>query len=83
MPRFVFVRTRAGTKPFFVDFDSPLSIDVLARAARRAAADADPQEVVTVTEMLPAPDQMWLTDAEGRRYASELRFVALDRGDQG
>lgn len=28
--------------------------------------------------MLPTPEQTWLTDDEGRRYASELRFVAVD-----
>jgi hypothetical protein len=78
MPRLVFARTRPGTKPFFVDFDSPLSVEVLARTVRQAAATA-PEEVVTVTEMLPTPDQMWLTDADGRRCASELRFVAVDR----
>jgi hypothetical protein len=78
MPRLVFARTRPGTKPFFVDFDSLLSVEVLARTVRQAAATA-PEEVVTVTEMLPTPDQMWLTDADGRRYASELRFVAVDR----
>jgi hypothetical protein len=61
-----------------VDFDSPLSVEVLARTVRQAAATA-PGEVVTVTEMLPTPDQMWLTDADGRRCASELRFVAVDR----
>ena len=28
--------------------------------------------------MLPGPDQLWLADAEGRRYTSELRLVAVD-----
>jgi len=28
--------------------------------------------------MLPAPDQTWLPDAEGNRYTSELRMVAVD-----
>jgi len=78
MPRLVFARTWRGTKPFLVDFDSLLSVEVLARAVRQTAAAA-PEEVVTVSEMLPTPDQMWLADAAGRRYASELRLVAVDR----
>ena len=28
--------------------------------------------------MLPAPDQLWLTDPDGRRYTCELRVVAVD-----
>jgi hypothetical protein len=80
MPRFVFIRTRHGEKPVFVDFDSLLSIDVLARAVRRPAPKGSAEErTATIVEMLPTPDQMWLTDAEGRRYASELRMVAVDR----
>jgi hypothetical protein len=38
---------------------------------------------VTVTEMLPAPDQTWLTDAKGRRYTAELRMVAVDQKAAG
>ncbi|URN14115.1 hypothetical protein LUW77_30555 [Streptomyces radiopugnans] len=32
-----------------------------------------------VSEMLPTPEQAWLTDDEGNTYTSELRFVAVDR----
>ena len=28
--------------------------------------------------LLPALDQLWLPDAEGRTYTSELRMVAVD-----
>jgi hypothetical protein len=31
--------------------------------------------------MLPDPDHAWLPDAEGRRYTSELRLVAVDLKD--
>ena len=34
---------------------------------------------MTVVEMLPAPDQAWLTDARGQRYTAELRMVAVDQ----
>jgi hypothetical protein len=35
--------------------------------------------MVTVAEMLPTPDQAWLTDAQGVRYIAELRMVAVDQ----
>jgi hypothetical protein len=38
---------------------------------------------VTVAEMLPAPDQAWLTDAQGQRYTTELRVVAVDQRTPG
>ncbi|HXM53944.1 MAG TPA: lantibiotic dehydratase [Candidatus Dormibacteraeota bacterium] len=79
LPRFVFVRARAGQKPIFVDLESPLSINVLTRALGQPTSDEDLDHLVRVTEMLPTPDQLWLRDAEGRRYASEIRLVALER----
>jgi hypothetical protein len=77
VPRFGFVRVPTEKKPFFLDLDSPLSVDVLARAVRRAQA-ADGGAWVVVTEMRPGPDQMWLVDGERHRYSSELRVVAVD-----
>jgi hypothetical protein len=35
---------------------------------------------LTVTEMLPTPEQTWLTDDAGNRYTAELRFVAVEEG---
>ena len=52
---------------------------MLARNVRRAQRHSGDSAPVTVTEMLPSPDQLWLTDAEGRRYTSELRVCAVDR----
>jgi hypothetical protein len=37
---------------------------------------------VTLTEMLPAPDQLWLPDADGCVYTSEFRMVAWDLAEQ-
>ncbi|MBO4210621.1 hypothetical protein, partial [Micromonospora echinofusca] len=48
------------------------------KAVRRLARQ-DPSGRLTVTEMLPTPEQAWLTDDEGNRYTSELRFVAVDQ----
>ncbi len=64
-------------KPFYVDFASPVSVDVLAKIIRRGAKE-DAATPMTVTEMLPNPRQCWLTDAQGNRYASELRIVTLN-----
>ncbi len=77
LPRFAFVRTRHEPKPVFVDFESPIYVDLLAKQVR-GAREADAAASVTFTEMLPDPSQTWLTDAEGHRYTSELRVVALD-----
>jgi len=66
------------SKPFLLDLDSLASVDLLARAVRRAAGGQ-----VTVTEMLPEPDRLWLTDAAGDRYTAELRMVAVDRRHAG
>jgi hypothetical protein len=78
LPERVFVKAGTETKPFYVDFTSPLyvsSLCTMLRSARAAGGDGVP---VTVTEMLPTPDQAWLPDAAGRRYLSELRLHARD-----
>ncbi|MGW1984903.1 lantibiotic dehydratase [Streptomyces collinus] len=76
LPRFVFVTTPAEPRPFFVDFESPAYVNLFAKAVRRLARQ-DSEGRLTVTEMLPSPEQTWLTDDQGDRYTSELRFVAL------
>jgi len=78
LPRFVFVVSPTEPRPFYVDFDSPVYTTILAKAARRLARK-DPGARLKVSEMLPTPEQAWLTDADGRRYTSELRFVAVDQ----
>lgn len=76
LPRHVFVRATGEKKPVHVDLASLASVEVLARMVRRAGRTAGSEARVTVTEMLPAPDQMWLADPDGRRYSAEFRFVA-------
>ncbi|MGW8698058.1 lantibiotic dehydratase [Streptomyces eurythermus] len=76
LPRFVFVTTPTEPRPFYVDFESPVYVNLFAKAVRRLARQ-DPEGRLTVTEMLPSPEQTWLTDDQGRRYTCELRFVAL------
>jgi hypothetical protein len=78
LPRHVFCRFTGERKPIYADLTSLASIDLISRSVRRArqhGADA----TVTVAEMLPAPDDTWLTDAQGQRYTTELRVVAVDQ----
>ncbi|MFC5174890.1 lantibiotic dehydratase, partial [Streptomyces mutomycini] len=80
LPRYVFVVSPTEPRPFYVDFDAPVYVNILAKAARRLARK-DPQAKLTITEMLPTPEHAWLTDDQGNAYTSELRFVAVDQHD--
>jgi hypothetical protein len=71
LPRHVFVHTAAEPKPFYVDLESPPFVDLLRRALPAA---------LTVTEMLPGPDALWVADRQGR-YAVE--FLAHLQGGPG
>ncbi|WP_042420901.1 lantibiotic dehydratase [Streptacidiphilus anmyonensis] len=82
LPRFVFVVSPTEPRPFYVDFESPVYLTILAKAARRLAR-RDPDARLKISEMLPTPEQAWLTDDEGRAYTSELRFVAVDQTAPG
>lgn len=79
IPRFVFIKTPSEAKPFYLDFESPVLIEIFAKAVR-AAATANPEAKISVSEMLPDHDQVWLPDAQGNRYTAELRMVAIDLG---
>ncbi len=79
LPRHVFMRFTGERKPIYADLTSLASVDLIARSLRRSCRNADADATVTVTEMLPTPDQAWLTDARGQRYTAELRMVALDQ----
>ncbi|MGB3440031.1 MAG: amino acid adenylation domain-containing protein [Actinophytocola sp.] len=78
VPRFVFVKSPVEFKPFYVDLESLPSVEHFAHAIR-ALDRAEPDGLMSVGEMLPGPDELWLTDAEGARYTAEFRFVAVDR----
>lgn len=78
MPRFVFVRTPIERKPFYLDFDSPIYIDIFNKIMRRISLECPENALVTITEMLPLPTQIWLPDAENNLYTNEFRMIALD-----
>jgi hypothetical protein len=73
MPRRVFALAAGEAKPIYVDFDSRALVSILGRQIRAAG-----QAPVRFSEMLPDPDHLWLTDAQGNRYTSELRLTAVD-----
>jgi hypothetical protein len=84
LPRFAFLKSTVEPKPLYVDFESPIYVDIFAKVVRRTAADSSQDQRLRVTEMLPRTDETWLPDARGERYTSELRIVAVDQaGDAG
>ncbi|WP_242704987.1 lantibiotic dehydratase family protein [Streptomyces sp. IBTA2] len=54
LPRYVFVVSPTEPRPLYVDFDAPVYVNILAKAARRLARK-DPEAKLTITEMLPVP----------------------------
>jgi hypothetical protein len=81
MPRLCFFKPPSERKPLYLDFDSPIYVDEFADALRREAELAQQKPghpPITVSEMLPTPDQCWLRDASGATYTSELRVVVRD-----
>jgi Lantibiotic dehydratase, N terminus len=77
LPERGFVRVPVERKPTAVDFRSLPLVNLLAKSIRRTAEAGSGE--VTITEMLPDIDRLWLPDAEGRRYTAELRMVAVRR----
>lgn len=78
LPRWVFARFPQEFKPIYVDLESPVSVEIMAKMARRAVELGGEAARISLSEMLPNPDQSWLTDAKGNLYTSELRIVAVD-----
>jgi len=82
LPQRVFIKSPQELKPFFVDFDSPAYVNLLVKAVRRLRLPGGTKpggsDRITVTEMLPDIDQLWLTDADARKYTAELRMTVID-----
>jgi hypothetical protein len=78
IPNAVFVSTGPDEKPIFVDFESPLAVNLLAKAIRRERSDSRTPSLVQVSEMYPALDDLWLRDADGVAYTAELRLAGFD-----
>lgn len=82
LPRFVFVRVPVEVKPFYLDFESPMYVEIFIKMIRRMLASDSEEGRVTLAEMLPTPEQVWLPDANGQTYTSEFRMVAWDLAEQ-
>jgi hypothetical protein len=82
LPSRLFVKLKGERKPMFVDLESPVLVELLARAVRRLAGSdgmhSEDSRNVEVSEMLPGVEELWLTDRAGHHYTSELRLVTLD-----
>jgi hypothetical protein len=78
LPRFVFVKTPVERKPFYVDLESPVLVEIFAKSIRRAVKEI-PDGTVQLSEMVPGLDELWLPDARGNRYTCELRTVVVDQ----
>lgn len=78
VPPVFFAKFSTEPKPIYVDAESDLLMRNFLRIARQSSS-ADAAATVALTEMLPDLDELWLEDAGGERYTSELRLVAVDR----
>lgn len=67
LPRHMFLVAEDEEKPIYFDWDSPLSLDLFVKVAKRVSR-------FLVSEMTPTPDELWLSDARGR-YCCELRMT--------
>ncbi|WP_225830211.1 lantibiotic dehydratase [Streptomyces sp. NK08204] len=76
LPERVFCSVPLEMKPVFVDFSSIPLTNALAGLVRRTAREGGGD--ITVSEMLPDADALWLTDRSGAAYTSELRTVVFD-----
>jgi hypothetical protein len=76
IPDRAFYKSPTEDKPIFVDFRSITLVNMLAKVVRTAAAE--PGAAVTLTEMMPGPQETWFRDDSGAGYTAELRIVAVD-----
>ncbi|NBE83204.1 lantibiotic dehydratase [Micromonospora rubida] len=77
LPERVFVKVGTEVKPCYFDLTGPLYAQSLCAMAD-AAARTGPDVSLTVSELLPAPADAWVTDAGGHGYVSELRLQITD-----
>jgi hypothetical protein len=78
LPNRIFAKVGTEIKPVYVDLTSPTYVTVLCMAIRGGMRDGGPGTAVTISEMLPTPEQAWVPDAVGNRYSSELRLLVVD-----
>lgn len=78
LPEQVFAKIGTEIKPVYVDLTSPRYVSAFATMLRAARQKKGDVAEVVLTELLPGPQEAWLTDASGQRYFSELRIQLRD-----
>ncbi|MCX4515756.1 lantibiotic dehydratase [Streptomyces sp. NBC_01619] len=73
--RFVYCRSAREREPYLVDLASLLAADLIGHVARGHGE-------LVVERMAPGPESLWLRDAKGRRYTSELRMQIIGRSER-
>jgi len=81
------VKSPVEQKPFYVDFDSVVLVNLLSKVVRQSeqrqqSEGAEGAGAISVTEMVPGPQEVWLPDASGNLYTSELRIAVIDLQDK-
>ncbi|WP_366344560.1 lantibiotic dehydratase [Paenibacillus amylolyticus] len=69
MPRCVYVRGDNEPKPIFVDFENFFTLELLIQLLKK-------NEIVVISEMLPAADELWFERHECK-HTSEFRFSVI------
>ncbi|MGE7388367.1 lantibiotic dehydratase [Streptomyces sp. NPDC004126] len=77
LPERVFCSVPLEMKPVFVDFSSIPLTNTLAGLVRRTAREGGGADI-SLSELLPDADSLWLTDRSGAPYTSELRTVVFE-----
>lgn len=77
MPRHCFFKVSSERKPCFLDFDSPIYADLFLKMVR-SAAETGAGASVSVVEMLPRLDQLWLRDDGPGHHTCEIRTTAYE-----
>jgi hypothetical protein len=67
IPDRIFVKSPNEIKPIYIDFQSFFMVELLFKLASEAPT-------LSISEMLPGAEQLWLGDAQGGRYTSEIRM---------
>lgn len=78
VPQEMFVKSAGEVKPFYLNMESPVLVEILCRMVRRMNSAGGYGEELIFSKMLPGSKQLWLQDAEGAKYTSELRFAVVD-----
>lgn len=70
LPDLCFFKIPTEPKPVFMDFTNYLAVELFLKLTSDATS-------FVMSEMLPGPGDLWLSDADGRRYTSEIRTTVV------